>query len=127
MKRILVLLFVLVLPSLLLAAAKKHMKTDGQECSECHTAEDQSWMAGKHGLMNVKCVVCHGSPEENFAPKPGLGRCRGCHGDKVADVEKKLAAKDRTCFACHTNHTVAVKDAAAKDKAGFHQEGGAQK
>jgi predicted CXXCH cytochrome family protein len=77
--------------------------------------------------MNVKCVVCHGSPEENFVAKPALNRCRGCHGEMVADVEKKLPAKQRTCFLCHEHHTVAVKEAAAKEKSGFHREGGAQK
>jgi len=126
MKRLLVLLLVLALPSLLFAAAKtqkSHMKTDAQECSDCHAAQDQAWLTGKHGLMNVKCVVCHGSPEENFSPKPGLSRCRGCHGEKVEDVETKLPAKDRTCFLCHDQHTVAIKDT-AKIKAGFHGQGG---
>src|SRR5574337_350507 len=100
MKRMLLVLLALVLPLAAAAAGKTHMKTNGQECSECHSGQEKAWLDGKHGLMNVKCVVCHGSPEENFTPKPGLNRCRGCHGEKVADVDKK-PAKDRTCFVCH--------------------------
>lgn len=126
MKTWIVVMLMVLLPALAPAASKTHMKTDGQDCAECHSGQEQVWLGGKHGLMNVKCVVCHGSPEENFAPKPGPMRCRGCHGEKVADVEKKLAAKDRTCFRCHENHTVAVKASAAQTKSGFHAQGGAQ-
>jgi hypothetical protein len=110
------------------AAAKKHApESAGRDCSECHASQAQAWESGAHGLMNVKCVVCHGSPEENFSVKPAVNRCRGCHGDMVADVEGKLPAKQRTCFLCHDNHTVAVKEAAAREKSGFHREGGAHK
>lgn len=105
------------------SAGKPHMKTEGQECAECHNSQEQVWLNGKHGLMNVKCVVCHGSPEETFTAKPGITKCRGCHSDKVMDVEKKLMGKERTCFLCHDNHTVAVK-AAASSKSGFHVQGG---
>lgn len=125
MKRTLVVLLMLILPIAAAGAGKTHMKTDGQECSECHADQEKVWLDGKHGLMNVKCVVCHGSPVQNFAPKPGLSRCRGCHGDKVQDVQKKPAAKGRTCFLCHENHTVALKES-AKAKAGFHGQGGAK-
>ncbi|MDH4164002.1 MAG: hypothetical protein OEW15_15135 [Nitrospirota bacterium] len=126
MKRFVLVLLMLVLPISAYSAGKTHMKTDGQDCVECHGNQEQVWLDGKHGLMNVKCVVCHGNPEQNFAPKPGLSRCRGCHAEKVADVEKKLSAKERTCFLCHDNHRVTVKDT-AKVKSGFHQEGGAPK
>jgi hypothetical protein len=106
------------------AAAKKHTPDSaGRDCTECHTSQTQAWESGAHGLMNVKCVVCHGSPEENFMTKPSVNKCRGCHGEKVADVEKKLPAKDRTCFLCHENHTVSVKES-AKNKSGFHGQGG---
>lgn len=123
MKRLLALLFSAALPAVAIAAEKAHEKTEGQECAACHEAEEKAWLGGKHGLMVVKCVVCHGDPEVNFAPQPPLGRCLGCHGDQIQDVEKKLAPERRTCFLCHDNHTVAVKDSAPKEKAGFHQEG----
>ena len=125
MKRIFLALLVLALPLAAAAAGKTHMKTGGQDCAECHGNQEQVWLQGTHGVMGVKCVVCHGSPEKNFIPKPGPDRCRGCHEEQVVDVEKKLAAKDRTCFFCHENHSVAVKDP-AKGKAGFHRQGGAK-
>ncbi len=123
MKRIMVLMLVLALPALSFAAAKTHMKTDNQDCVECHGNQEKIWMDGKHGLMGVKCVVCHGSPEVNFTAKPGLDRCRGCHGDAVANVLKKLPAKEQTCFLCHEHHTAAVKES-AKNRTGFHGQGG---
>lgn len=123
MKQLVLVLLALILPFAAVAATKTHIKTNGQECSECHVNQEKVWLEGKHGLMNVKCVVCHGSPEENFAFKPGVNRCRGCHGEQVLDVEKKLAPKDRTCFLCHENHTVTVK-ATATVKSGFHGQGG---
>ena len=27
------------------------------------------WQDGKHGVMGVKCVVCHGSTDKNFIGK----------------------------------------------------------
>lgn len=126
MKPILIVLSALILPAIAFAAAdKKHQATGGEECIECHADQEQVWLNGKHGLMNVKCVVCHGSPEENFYPRPGLNRCRGCHGDAVADVEKSFPVKERSCFLCHDNHTVALKET-ARIRAGFHGTGGAK-
>ncbi len=126
MKRIVLIMLALSFPIAVLAAGKPHIKTDNQDCVECHSSQEQAWMDGKHGLMNVKCVVCHGSPEQNFEPKSATNRCRGCHAAEVADVEKKLAANERSCFLCHEHHRVTVK-ATAKIKSGFHQEGGAGK
>lgn len=125
MKPILIVISALILPAIVFAADQKHQATSGEECVECHADQEQVWLNGKHGLMNVKCVVCHGSPEENFYPHPGLNRCRGCHSEAVTDVEKGLPAKERSCFLCHEHHTVAVKDA-AKNRSGFHRQGGAK-
>lgn len=110
MKRLIAFLVILCLPVYAAALEKKHIKTsEDQECSECHTNQTELWNSGKHGLMNVKCVVCHGSPENNFHAKPGIDRCRGCHGEKVADVEKKLAPRERKCTLCHELHSVKSK------------------
>jgi len=125
MKRIVLVLLALVLPIAAFGAGKPHMKTVDQDCEECHGDQEKVWMEGKHGLMNVKCVVCHGSPEVNFTPKPGLNRCRGCHGDAVLSVQKQLPAREQTCFLCHEHHTVAVKES-AKNRTGFHGQGGAK-
>lgn len=117
----------LVVPSAAMAAAKKHPREAiGQECTECHTNQEKIWEAGKHGLMGVKCVVCHGSPEKNFVPKPALTRCRGCHSDQVRQVATARNPKERTCFRCHDHHSVAASEAAVKQSSGFHRQGGAQ-
>lgn len=123
MKRmVFVIVLALVLPIAAFGAGKPHMKTANQDCEECHVDQEKIWLDGKHGLMGVKCVVCHGSPEVNFTPKPGLDRCRGCHGDAVTSLQK-LPARERTCFLCHEHHTVAVKES-AKARTGFHGQGG---
>jgi hypothetical protein len=116
MKRLMIFLLILLIPVVVSAKEKKHIKTlENQECIECHASEAQLWEGGKHGLMNVKCVVCHGSPDENFVAKPDINRCKGCHYEKVADVEKKLPPKIRQCSLCHALHSVKNK---------FHSEGG---
>ncbi len=116
MKRLIILSLLLVLPVAVIAKDKTHIKTsEDQECYECHGMQTQVWQDGKHGLMNVKCVVCHGSTEKNFVARPDIYKCRGCHGEKVVDVEKKLPLKIRDCFLCHDHHAVTTK---------FHSEGG---
>ncbi|MCL4490324.1 MAG: hypothetical protein M1510_00230 [Nitrospirae bacterium] len=116
MKKLIILLLMLALPVTAVAKEKKHIKTsEDQECSECHGAQMQAWQEGKHGLMGVKCLVCHGSTDKNFVPKPDIYRCRGCHGEKVEDVEKKLPPKARDCFLCHDAHSVTAR---------FHMKGG---
>lgn len=120
MKRLVIFLIIslMAIPLPLIAKDKKtgHIKTaEYQECSECHTSEKELWDTGKHGLMNVKCVVCHGSTYKNFTAKPDIYKCSGCHSEKVADVEKKLLPKQKTCFLCHDAHSVAAK---------FHTKGG---
>lgn len=116
MNRLILISLVLVLPVLAAAKEGTHVKTSpDQECYECHGTQTQVWQDGKHGLMNVKCVVCHGSPEKNFVPKPDIYKCRGCHGEKVADVETRLPQKIRSCFLCHDHHAVTAR---------FHGKGG---
>lgn len=113
----------LLLPGLT-GAADQHPATPGdQECVECHAEEAQTWLSGKHGLMNVKCVVCHGDPETNFTPRPAMVKCRGCHDDQLQDVEKKRPAAEQGCFFCHDHHTVAPTATATTDHKGFHQGG----
>ncbi len=117
MKKALIIGLILVfIPSIALTKEKRHIKTlEDQECSECHPDQLQAWQDGKHGLMNVKCVVCHGSTDKNFIARPDIYRCRGCHGEKVKDIEKRLPLKVRSCFLCHDPHSLAAK---------FHKEGG---
>lgn len=122
MKKYVVLLLLVLLPGFAAAAVKKHVKTaPDQECAECHAGQAQGWEQGKHGLMNVKCVVCHGSPEVNYVAKPGVDKCRGCHDEQVDDVMKRKAKAEKTCAPCHDRHTLAVKTV---PKTPFHSQGG---
>jgi hypothetical protein len=122
MKRFLLFFLILVvLPVVVLAKGPAHIPTDDQECSDCHVDQSQAWMSGKHGLMNVKCVVCHDSPEAAFVAKPGVARCRGCHGEMVEQIMKKKMNAENACFTCHDRHTLVVRET---PKSPFHAQGG---
>jgi len=104
------------------AAAIKHPDTPADlDCIECHADQERVWFNGKHGLMGVKCIVCHGSTDQNFATKPTLAACRGCHADEVAQAGKAKGKTDKSCFPCHDRHSLTVKDGSAKP---YHVKGG---
>ncbi|HBR21656.1 MAG TPA: hypothetical protein DD713_03685 [Nitrospiraceae bacterium] len=116
MRRLIIILLMLTLPVAVMAKEKKHIKTaENQECSECHKSQAEAWQKGKHEVMGVKCIVCHGDADKNFAAKPDLYKCRGCHSTEVTDVEKKLPPKMKTCFLCHDAHSITLR---------FHTKGG---
>ncbi len=123
MKRLIALIFILLfLPATTGAKEKTHVATaEDQECSECHADQEKAWFEGKHGLMNVKCVVCHGSPDKNFTPNPDITRCRGCHGEQVDQAMKKTVQAEKTCSPCHDHHSLVVKTV---PKTPFHAKGG---
>ena len=56
-------------------------------CEVCHQALTPEvhgeWYQSQHGMMNVKCFVCHGSTGEDFTKNPSADRCVGCHADQV--------------------------------------------
>lgn len=113
----------LALPVLALAVDKHPPTPTDQDCVECHAKQAEIWLSGKHGLMNVKCVVCHGDPKINFSRRTTMVKCRGCHPDQVQDVQTKRRPGKKGCFLCHDHHTVAPKPAAAADNKGFHKGG----
>ncbi len=87
-----------------------HPAVDAAEsCDGCHAELTpkpfQLWFEGRHGLMGVKCVVCHGSVGEGFTRKPKADRCGGCHGEK-ADQMKTAFFKGKSCFSCHQPHAL---------------------
>jgi formate-dependent nitrite reductase cytochrome c552 subunit len=63
----------------------------------------QAWYAGKHGVNNVKCFVCHGSTGSDFSTQVSMDRCVGCHADHVDAMKTSFMAK-KTCFSCHPQH-----------------------
>ena len=103
-------------------AAGKHPPTqENQECVECHSDQEKVWFDGKHGLMNVKCIVCHGASDKNFTRRPAIAACRGCHADEVAQAQRAKTKADKGCFPCHDHHALTVAGTFAKP---YHARGG---
>lgn len=85
-----------------------HMEVPAEEtCTGCHqdvTPEVyEAWYAGRHGLMNVKCFVCHGSTGEDFRRQPPVERCQGCHAAQVESMAGSWMA-GKSCLSCHPPH-----------------------
>lgn len=124
MKRLFVLigLCLLIQAQAAWGATKKHPATpEEQECGECHAEQEKVWFNGKHGLMNVKCIACHGATDQNFTVTPGSAACRGCHADEVAQAAKAKGKKEKSCFSCHDRHALTAEGGPAKP---YHAKGG---
>ena len=114
MKRIfvIVLLILVVLPCTIYAKGKKHIKISmDQTCSECHSGENDVWEDGKHGLMGVKCVVCHGDTNKKFIARPASERCVGCHSEQVDGTAEGHKIKQKNCWTCHDGHSLKLESA----------------
>jgi len=119
---LLICLCLLMQPQALLGAMGQHPATpENQECGECHADQEKSWFNGKHGLMGVKCIVCHGSTDKNFTANPGLAACRGCHAEEVSQAMKAKGKAEKSCFPCHDRHALTVQSGSAKP---YHAQGG---
>jgi nitrate/TMAO reductase-like tetraheme cytochrome c subunit len=102
-----------------LAAAAKHPAVeqggDPDACLSCHREATpqvvKEWEGSQHGLVLVKCFVCHGSTGKDFTRAVAASRCGGCHADQAAAIvpAKARAASKRTasCFDCHSAHSLA--------------------
>jgi hypothetical protein len=84
-------------------------------CVACHAQRSpvvvREWESGPHGVLLVKCFVCHGSTGGDFARRPDPGRCGGCHPAQAAavvPVKRGPAPAAQDCFSCHSPHTLAV-------------------
>lgn len=87
-------------------------------CDVCHkevTPEVyKDWYSSDHGMMNVKCFVCHGSTGDDFSTKPGADRCVACHADHVESMGAPFM-DDKSCFTCHPAHALTSHRQAAND------------
>ncbi len=94
--------------------AVKHLDAPEKyaDCVACHvksTAKDtQDWKDSKHGVMLVKCVVCHGQPDGKgsipFAAKPDpMLICARCHDPAIKRMEAKYGERP-DCNSCHPHH-----------------------
>lgn len=112
----------LLLQGQIALGAGTHPPTPGnEECAECHADQEKVWFNGKHGLMNVKCIVCHGATDKNFTKQPGLAACRGCHADQVSQAQQAKTKTGKSCFPCHDHHALTVQGTFAKP---YHAKGG---
>lgn len=96
------------------AAALKHLipTEDAYDCYACHKKTTpkvaQDWFESKHGVMLMKCFVCHGLPDGKGSvpwrvnPDP-KGVCQKCHDPAMKRMEAKFGI-DLDCNQCHPFH-----------------------
>ena len=91
-----------------------HLKSpDAQaDCFNCHIKTTpkvaQDWYESKHGVILVKCFVCHGQPDGKgsvpYAVSPNIDTtCRKCHDPSINKMEKKYGLVG-DCYLCHPFH-----------------------
>lgn len=93
----------------------KHLTDDSKmagDCYACHVKTTpkiaQDWYEGKHGVLLVKCFVCHGQPDGKgsvaFSANPDPDTvCRKCHDPAVNRMEEKYGLRPQ-CNDCHPYH-----------------------
>jgi hypothetical protein len=82
------------------------------DCYACHAKMTpklaHDWYQSKHGLMLVKCFVCHGQPDGMgsipFTAYPDQRTvCRKCHDPAIQHAEENFGV-DLDCNRCHPFH-----------------------
>ncbi len=92
----------------------EHLKSpdSASDCYECHVKATpkiaQDWYESKHGVMLVKCFVCHGQPDGEgsvpYAVNPDVNMtCRKCHDPSIKKMEEKYGLAPE-CNKCHPFH-----------------------
>ncbi len=87
--------------------------TDEQgDCYACHRKATpkvaQDWFESKHGMLLVKCYVCHGLPDGKgsvpFSANPSAEvACQRCHAPAMQRMAEKFGVRDH-CDGCHGFH-----------------------
>ncbi len=94
--------------------AAKHLESPNSaaDCYACHLKATpkvaQDWYESKHGVMLVKCFVCHGEPDGKgsvpYAVDPDVNTtCRKCHDPSVNRMVAKYGLQPE-CNQCHPYH-----------------------
>lgn len=81
------------------------------DCYTCHVKATpkvaQDWYDSKHGVILVRCQICHGMPDGKgalpFTIKPDIIVCARCHTPAMQVMEAKYG-KIEDCYKCHPNH-----------------------
>ncbi|MFH1954745.1 MAG: hypothetical protein ABIL06_24415 [Pseudomonadota bacterium] len=85
---------------------------ESADCFECHLKctpkITQDWYESKHGVILVKCFVCHGQPDGKgsvpYAVDPDVDTtCRKCHDPSIKEMEQKYGLEPK-CNDCHPFH-----------------------
>lgn len=96
----------------------KHLESPDEvsDCFECHIKATpkigQDWYESKHGVILVKCFVCHGQPDGKgsvpYAVDPNVNlTCRKCHDPSVQKMEQKFGVNPE-CNKCHPFHQASL-------------------
>lgn len=82
------------------------------DCYKCHAKATpkivQDWYESKHGVLLVKCFVCHGQPDGKgsvpYAVNPDVNTtCRKCHDPGIKKMKEKYGLEPE-CNSCHPFH-----------------------
>ena len=93
---------------------------DLTDCYSCHAKVTarlaQDWQDSKHGVLLVKCFVCHGQPDGKgsipFNVKPSYRNiCSRCHEPAMKRMEIKFGEMN-DCETCHPRHQNPIHRAA---------------
>ncbi len=82
------------------------------DCYECHKLATpriaQNWQESKHGVVLMKCFVCHGEPGGKgsvpFTVSPDPVICSKCHDPAMQRMKEKFGVKAQQCYSCHPFH-----------------------
>lgn len=99
------------------------------DCYECHKKATpkiaQDWYESKHGVVLMKCFVCHGQPDgKGSVPwsvvPPPKAVCQKCHDPAMKRMERKYGLKP-DCYMCHPFHQNSLHHDAYKKSASKKQ------
>ncbi len=100
--------------SVVTAGTIEHLKApdDLADCYGCHKKATpklaQNWLESKHGVILVKCFVCHGQPDVPgsvpwaVVPDPKIV-CQKCHDPAMKRMKEKFGMQP-DCYKCHPFH-----------------------
>ncbi len=82
------------------------------DCYECHKLATpriaQNWLESKHGVVLMKCFVCHGEPGGKgsvpFTVSPDPAICSKCHDPAMQRMKTKYGVRAKDCYSCHPFH-----------------------
>lgn len=101
-------------PKVRCEASFKHLDPPEKyaDCTACHAKITpqvaQDWFESKHGMVLVKCVVCHGQPDGTgavpFTATPDVQDiCSRCHAPAMERMYSKFGP-NLDCNTCHPRH-----------------------